>query len=222
MTIKHFFTCFLCISGSDLRISLSKHSGVRSPAACLTSHFMHCRAAVSWESLESNASKTKVAQMFLKHYPPQEKSLIIVNVSKTCSISWWTWFLIKLVFISENLHVFWDFCPCKRFSVHSFHLPPPFFVSPRLSLCLSQLPGSLILNPVEIGQAEWASFDQALISRLLTVSAHPDPKEPWNPRGELQTAVHPLTLLESKGKRRLQCSRLNCQLYRLLHKSPFF
>ena len=97
----------------------------------------------------------------------------------------------------------------------------PFFVSPRLSLCLSQLPVSLILNPVEIGQAEWASFDQALISGVLTVSAHPDPTEPWSPGGELQTGVHPLTLLERKGKARLQSSCLNCQLHTLSSASLF-
>lgn len=77
----------------------------------------------------------------------------------------------------------WPLCLLQHFSIaftpHNPHISP--FVSPRLSLCLSQLPVSLILNPVEIGQAEWASFDQALISGVLTVSAHPDPTEPWSP-----------------------------------------
>lgn len=105
------------------------------------------------------------------------------------------------------------------FTLHNPHYP--FFVSPRLSMCLSQLPVSLILNPVEIGQAEWASFDQALISGVLTVSAHPDPTEPWSPRGELQTGIHPLTLLERKGKVKLQSSCLNCQLQILSPASLF-
>lgn len=70
-----------------------------------------------------------------------------------------------------------------HFSLHTT-LTYPLLSLPRLSLCLSQLPVCLILNPVEIGQAEWASFDQALISGVLTVSAHPDPTEdptePWS------------------------------------------
>lgn len=107
--------------------------------------------------------------------------------------------LLKMFFASA----LWPLCLLQHFSIPlTLHNPHyPFFVSPRLSLCLSQLPVSLILNPVEIGQAEWASFDQALISGVLTVSAHPDPTEPWSPGGELQTGVHPLTLLERKGKR---------------------
>ena len=96
------------------------------------------------------------------------------------------------------------------FTLHNLHYP--LFVSPRLSLCLSQLPVSLILNPVEIGQAEWASFDQTLISGVLTVSAHPDPTEPWSPVGELQTGVQPPTLLDRKGNwRQRQSSCLNRQ-----------
>lgn len=92
-----------------------------------------------------------------------------------------------------------------------------FFVFPGLPLCLSQLPSSLILNPVEIGQAEWASFDQALISRVLTVSAHPDPTEPWSPSGELQTGVHPLTLFESMEKQTTGSTVSR----RLLHKPAY-
>lgn len=73
--------------------------------------------------------------------------------------------------------------PAHHFTLHTT-LTYSLLSLPRLSLCLSQLPVCLILNPVEIGQAEWASFDQALISGVLTVSAHPDPTEdptePWS------------------------------------------
>ena len=130
------------------------------------------------------------------------------------------WFLFLKMFSASAI---WPLCLLLHLSI-PFTLPnphDPFFVSQRLSLCLSQLPVSLILNPVEIGQAEWASFDQALISGVLTVSAHPDPTEPWSPGGELQTGVHPLTLLERKGNERLQSSCLNCQLQTLSVASLF-
>lgn len=43
--------------------------------------------------------------------------------------------------------------PAHHFSLHTT-LAYPLLSLPRLSLCLSQLPVCLILNPVEIGQAE--------------------------------------------------------------------
>lgn len=60
--------------------------------------------------------------------------------------------------------------------------------SPFLSVCapLSLLPVSLIRNPVKIAQAKQGGFDQALISTVDSVSAHPDSTEPrqrssWRP-----------------------------------------
>lgn len=65
-----------------------------------------------------------------------------------------------------------------------------------VSVPLSQLHVSLILNPVEIGRAERGSFDQAFISDEVTVLAPPDPTEPWIPAVRsgaevLQAGVHP-------------------------------
>ncbi len=57
--------------------------------------------------------------------------------------------------------------------------------SPSLFLSVSTppslLPVSLIRNPVKIGQAKQGCFDQALISTVDSVSAHPDSTEPWSP-----------------------------------------
>lgn len=103
------------------------------------------------------------------------------------------------------------FYPCLLLPAHHFSLNTTLAYTllslPRLSLCLSQLPVCLILNPVEIGQAEWASFDQALISGVLTVSAHPDPTEdptePWSPGLGFKQASPPTpsVLPDCRGRR---------------------
>ncbi|KAK6305387.1 hypothetical protein J4Q44_G00241670 [Coregonus suidteri] len=77
-----------------------------------------------------------------------------------------------------------------------------------VSALLSQLPVSLILNPVEIGQAERGSFDQAFISDVVTVSAPPDPREPWSPvvrsgAVELQAGGHTQPALGDRETDRL-------------------
>lgn len=90
-------------------------------------------------------------------------------------VSWWS---LTLSYDSVHVHFL------------SLHNLLYLVVAPlRLPLCLTQVPVSLILNPVQIGQAEQASFDQALISAVLTLSAHPDSIEPPNPRGVLQTGL---------------------------------
>lgn len=90
-------------------------------------------------------------------------------------VSWWS---LTLSYDSVHVHFL------------SLHNLLYLVVAPlRLPLCLTQVPVSLILNPVQIGQAEQASFDQALISAVLTLSAHPDSIEPQNPRGVLQTGL---------------------------------
>lgn len=153
----------------------------------------------------------------------QGKSALILPSGLFVKSFQWLFHLVQLLKMF-SASALWPLCLLQHFPIfftpHNPHYPP--FVSPRLSLCLSQLPVSLIPNPVETGQAEWASFDQALISGALTVSAHPDPTEPRSPGGELQTGVQPLTLLERKGKGRLQSSCLNCQLQTLAAAFLFY
>lgn len=77
------------------------------------------------------------------------------------------------------------------------HLIPHIAVSNPLFVCLSHSPSfpslvlpvsaplslrpvSLIRNPVKIAQAKQGGFDQALISTVDSVSAHPDSTEPWS------------------------------------------
>lgn len=105
-----------------------------------------------------------------------------------------------------SLYPLWHYCFISLSPSIPLILSHPSSVSPLLahmvSMPLSQLPVSLILNPVEIGQAERGSFDQALISDIVTVSAPPDPTEPWSPevrsqaeqsRGAPSKRTHPAT-----------------------------
>ena len=78
--------------------------------------------------------------------------------------------------------------PHPLFSLFSLCL---FAVLHSLYLTLLQLPVSLILNPVDFGQAERDSFDHALISSVLTESHRTS-----SPAGkELQTGGSPPPLL---------------------------